>query len=73
MTERAPARPRRLPPDEGPVIMTGTVARMLRMRTPTAVAWLQAHGVRPLPDCGRRQRWSRAAVLAAIERHSTVA
>lgn len=52
---------------ESPVLFTSGVARLLRMRTGATVRWLVQHGVNPLPDCGHRRRWSRAAVMAAIE------
>lgn len=53
-----------------PVLLTSGVARILRMDAPTAVRWLLAHGVRPIPDTGRVRRWSRALVLATIDRES---
>lgn len=61
---------RRVVNTDSPVIFTAEAALLLRMHKTTAVQWLHAQGVRCLPDAGRYQRWSRAAVLAAIERAS---
>lgn len=55
-----------------PVLTTLEVAALLRKRPDTAVRWLRAHGATPLPDLGRNKRWSRNAVIAAIDRAASI-
>jgi len=50
-----------------PVLTTAGVAALLRMDPRRAATWLAGRGVRPLPDTGRVRRWSRNAVLHAVD------